>query len=280
MQLKHPGPFAPGYESIVGLEGSNADMLMEFGILTLSEGETWSSEPGLERAFLLMRGEVEFCWTEAESRPSGAGMLQAVASRSDIFDAESTVLHLSRASSASIRALAGGAELALCATENTKDFPARLWLPAECRSEERGKGTMRETSTRIVRTVFDDSNAPESRLVLGEVIGAPGKWSSYPPHHHPQPEVYHYRFLPVQGFGLTPIGDRAYILHEGDTILIRDGEDHPQVTAPGYAMWYLWVIRHLDGQRYITPTFTEEHRWVTSPDADIWLPPSERQPGR
>jgi 5-deoxy-glucuronate isomerase len=124
--------------------------------------------------------------------------------------------------------------------------------------------------------VFDDSNAPDSNLVIGEVIGAPGKWSSYPPHHHPQPEIYHYRFLPGQGFGLCPIGDRAYVLHENDTILIRDTEDHPQVTAPGYAMWYLWVIRHLEGDRYIVPEFTEAHRWVAVPDAPMWMPPSER----
>jgi 5-deoxy-glucuronate isomerase len=135
---------------------------------------------------------------------------------------------------------------------------------------------MRETSTRIVRTCFDDTNRPESNLVIGEVIGVPGKWSSYPSHHHPQPEIYHYRFLPEQGFGLTAIGEKAYIIRDRDTILIRDGEVHPQVTAPGYAMWYLWVIRHIEGTHYgpatNTPVFVEEHTWVMGPEENIWQP--------
>ena len=38
-------------------------------------------------------------------------------------------------------------------------------------------------------------------MVLGEVLNHPGKWSSYPPHHHPQPEVYFYRFDYPDGFG-------------------------------------------------------------------------------
>ncbi len=165
---------------------------------------------------------------------------------------------------------AGGAELACQAAANPVRFPARLYTPEECASEERGKGTLRETSTRIVRTIFDDHNAPQSNLVLGEVITFPGKWSSYPPHHHPQPEIYHYRFLPAGGFGLTAIGERAYLLADGDTILIREGEVHPQAAAPGYAMYYLWVIRHLEGRRYMTPTFVPEHAWTMKPEAKIW----------
>jgi 5-deoxy-glucuronate isomerase len=60
------------------------------------------------------------------------------------------------------------------------------------------------------------------------------------------------------------------VLRQNDTILIHDGEVHPQVAAPGYAMYYLWVIRHLEGNRYGTPTFVPEHRWVMDPQAKIW----------
>jgi 5-deoxy-glucuronate isomerase len=41
-------------------------------------------------------------------------------------------------------------------------------------------------------------------------------------------------------------------------------------------MWYIWVIRHLDGNRYVQPTFVSEHAWVQAKDANIWLAPSER----
>jgi 5-deoxy-glucuronate isomerase len=268
MQLRHSGPFARGYEPVVDRCGKNADMLMDFGILKLGPGESWNSGPEDEKAFLLMGGEVEFSW------PGG----KAGAARASLFDEAPAVLHLPDSFEARLLAGGSGAELCVLRTANEARFPARFYAPEECRSEERGKGTMRETSTRIVRTVFDDSNAPQAKLVLGEVVGAPGKWSSYPPHHHPQPEIYHYRFLPEGGFGLTAIGDGAFVLKDGDTILIREKQVHPQVTAPGYAMWYLWAIRHLDDDRYRPPypIFVDEHAWVMSPGADIWAPPSER----
>jgi 5-deoxy-glucuronate isomerase len=270
VHLKHLGPFAPGYESIVDRRGENADMLMDFGFLTLGPGEAWDSGKPDEKALLLVSGEIELAWPGGKAR----------AVRSSLLDETPSVLHLPGGAAAALRAGPRGAQVAVMRTDNAASFAPRFYEPAECRSEERGKGTMGETSTRLVRAVFDDSNAPEAKLVLGEVVGSPGKWSSYPPHHHPQPEIYHYRFLPENGFGFTTLGadEGAYLLKDKDTVLIREGQVHPHVTAPGYAIWYIWVIRHLDGRRYRPPypTFVEEHAWVMSPEADIWRPPSER----
>jgi 5-deoxy-glucuronate isomerase len=260
MQIKQPGGFPAGYTPITAIGGAQADMLMDFGILKLAPGGRHASASELERAYLLMDGEVELQWE------GGTRLLR----RRSLFDESPWCLHLPGGARLSAVAGAGGAELAFQATANPARFPARLYTPEQCASEERGKGTLRETSTRIVRTIFDDRNAPHSNLVLGEVITYPGKWSSYPPHHHPQPEIYHYRFLPAGGFGLTAIGERAYLLADGDTILIREGEVHPQTAAPGYAMYYLWVIRHLEGRRYVTPTFVPEHAWTMKPEAKIW----------
>ncbi len=320
MQIKHPEPYAKGYELLVSRDGPNADMLMDYAHLSIQAGESWRSSsaherkgaegsgertkndgPSIndERAFLLARGTVEFTWKlEGSSQPGGnnaqgeAHLGRATASRSNLFDESPAVLSVPAGVEVEIRALPdngnrhgdgadssdggdgngakGGAELYVMATANPRYFEPRFYTPEECRSEERGKGTMNETSTRIVRTVFDDSNAPWSNLVVGEVITLPGKWSSYPPHHHPQPEIYHYRVLPGQGFGVAIIGEHPYVVTDRDTVLIRDGQDHPQVAAPGYALWYLWVVRHLDGNRYSSPIFTEAHRWVVDPNAKIW----------
>lgn len=264
MQIKHPQAFAPGYTPITARGGPHADMLMDFGVQKLLPQAELRSAENLERAWLLLEGEVELAWEGGSRR---------IARRS-LFDESPWCLHLPAGAAASLTAGAGGAELALLATANPRGFPARLFTPEECRSEERGKGTLRETSTRWVRTIFDDSNAPLSNLVLGEAVTFPGKWSSYPPHHHPQPEIYHYRFLPAQGFGLTAIGERPFLLTHQDTVLIREGEVHPQVAAPGYAMYYLWAIRHLEGRRYVTPTFVPEHAWTMQKEAKIWPLPS------
>jgi 5-deoxy-glucuronate isomerase len=249
-------------------------MLMEFGVIVLAPGTSCERRSETdEQCFLLARGSAGLTWIVHEAKP---GLVHETVSRPDLFDHAPWCLSVPRQARVIIAAGPEGAEFYYVATSNAKPFDARLFSPGECQSELRGKGTMRETSTRVVRTVFDDTNRPESNLVIGEVIGVPGKWSSYPPHHHPQPEIYHYRFLPSQGFGLTAIGETPYILRDKDTVLIREGEVHPHVTAPGYAMWYMWAIRHIEGAHYgpatNTPAFIEEHTWVTGPEDAIWQP--------
>lgn len=268
MQIRHQTPFIRGYTSLVPRSGVTADMLMDFGVVKLRAGDVWEISSNTdEQCWLLAGGSAELTWTYGNASAQSRQI-----SRGDLFDHSPWCLSVPAMSTVAVKAGNEGAEFYHTATDNPKSFMPKLYTPEECRSEFRGEGTMRETSTRIVRTIFDDTNRRESNLVIGEVIGIPGKWSSYPPHHHPQPEIYHYRFLPTQGFGLTAIGDTPYIIKDRDTILIRDGEDHPQVTAPGYAMWYLWVIRHLEGNRYGIQTFTEEHTWVGGPEETIWQP--------
>jgi len=258
--IRKPEGFPLGYTPITGLGGPHAEMRMDFGLLRLPPGGRESSSVGLERAYLLLDGEARLQWEGGE----------ASVERRSLFDERPWCLHLPAGVPVTISSGARGAELACQAAANPQGFAPRLYRPEECREEERGKGTLQETSTRIVRTIFDDSNAPWSNLVLGEVINYPGKWSSYPPHHHPQPEIYHYRFLPAGGFGFAAIGKQAHVLCHGDTALIHEDEAHPQTAAPGYAMYYLWLIRHLEGRRYTSPTFVPEHRWLLDPQARIW----------
>jgi 5-deoxy-glucuronate isomerase len=267
MQFHHKPPFNRGFTMLSPRSGQGADMLMDFGVLEMLEGDHYADNSATdERIWLLARGNALITWDGGEQKVSRGGL----------FDYSPWCLSVPAACAVSITALPGGAEWYYVATDNPRTFAPRLYTPEECRSEMRGEGTMHETSTRVVRTVFDDTNRSESNLVIGEVIGVPGKWSSYPPHHHPQPEIYHYRFLPEHGFGLTLIGDTPCVLHDKDTVQIREGEVHPQVTAPGYAMWYLWVIRHIDGAHYgpatKTPIFVEEHQWVMGPQDKIWQP--------
>jgi 5-deoxy-glucuronate isomerase len=263
MQIRHQVPFARGTTPLVERRGATADMLMDFGVVVMDSGEKLRDVSATdERTWLLVHGTAHLVWD------GGSADIR----RESLFDQEPWCLLAPSGCAVSIEAGSEGAEFYRCATDNPKQYAPRIFTPADCQSEMRGAGTMNETSTRVVRTIFDDRNMKDSNLVIGEVIGVPGKWSSYPPHHHRQPEIYHYRFLPEQGFGLTRIGDTPYLIRERDTILIRDGEDHPQVTAPGYAMWYLWVIRHLDGDRYGIQTFTEAHKWVGEVGAKIWAP--------
>ena len=249
--------FAAGYTPITEVGG---EMLMDFGVLRLKKGQNYENEQPLERAFMLIYGEVTLEWD---------GNTKTV-SRRNCFDDSPWTLHVPQNAAVKITGVAEDTEITYHATDNETAFECRLYTPEECEDEFRGAGLMREASTRIVRTVFDKSNAPWSNLVLGEVIGFPGKWSSYPPHHHPQPEVYYYKTNPVGGWGYCDLGDEVLKVQNNDTVMISAGHIHPHVTAPGYALWYMWVIRHLEGQPYITPTFLPEHLWVLEKDAKYW----------
>lgn len=252
-------PYDWGYTPITKEGEAQNDTMMDFGILKLKKGESHEEVTTKEVTYLLMDGTVAFEYDGQKSEGK----------RTSLFHESSTCLHVPIGTAVKITAKTN-VEIAITATSNEKKFPARFFGPDDTRSEDRGQGTMQETSTRIVRTIFDKSNAPDSNLVLGEVINYPGRWSSYPPHHHPQPEIYHYRFLPEQGFGACILDDDVLkVIHQSTVKIVRD-QVHPQSTAPGYAMYYLWVIRHIDGDPYGTPTFDPEHTWVTDPDAKIF----------
>ena len=116
------------------------------------------------------------------------------------------------------------------------------------------KGELMGCIKRDVRTCFDLDNAPYSNMVLGEVVNLPGKWSSYPPHHHPQPECYFYRFDKPMGFGAGWGNGEIYETHHNGLAIITD-KMHSQVTAPGYSCCYAWgICRAIRGTRPASTT--------------------------
>ena len=264
--VRRGNAFEPGYREIIGIDGPHPDMLMNFGILRLRDGETWKNGDGRERAFLLMSGTVEFRWHRA------GAVEKAQCDRVSLLDDDPFALHVSSGTEVELRAVGGPVEIAIQAVHNDTSFEAHLWKPGEYRSDRFGEGTMQDTSTRTVRTIFDAATAPDSRMVLGEVVNYPGKWSSYPPHTHAQPEVYHYRFFPRQGFGFSQVGDEVYRVTDGDTVTITPNVPHPQTAGPGYAMYYIWMIPHLPADRFGPDSriFLPEHDWVRNPEAPIW----------
>jgi 5-deoxy-glucuronate isomerase len=259
MIIRQNSEFKKGYNEITSISGKHSGMLMDFGILKLKKGDTFIDESCLEKVYLLISGSVNLKWADEACK----------AARSNCFDENPWCLHADGETPIEVEGL-GESEVAVIRSENKARFDAKLYTQADCNVEERGKGTMKETSTRLVKTIFDNSNAPYSNLVVGEVIGFPGKWSSYPPHHHPQPEIYFYKFFPENGFGFSELGEDAYKLRQNDTVLITEGLTHSQTTSPGHTIYYLWVIRHLDDNRYIAPIFLDEYKWLMDPKAVIW----------
>jgi 5-deoxy-glucuronate isomerase len=254
--------FGWGQTAITRLDDHVADTGIAFGVLRLHEAEQHAMDPALEGAALLLSGAVRFV---GDGKP-------VAAERSSLFDDDPVCLHCAAGAAARVEATAD-CELAIFGVRNAARFATRVFdRQSMVETERRGKGALEDTAYRIVRTIFDGRNRSEARLVLGEVVNLPGRWSSYPPHHHPQPEIYHYRFTAPQGYGHAELGETVLKVRHGDTLKILDGRDHPQVAAPGYGMYYIWAIRHLPDAPYTTPEFAEAHRWANAPKACGWKP--------
>ena len=179
-----------------------------------------------------------------------------------VLVALAAVMHVPRKTKVSITA-AEGTEILVQQTDNERDFEPVFYTPEMCLYQEFGKGQWGGTGHRICSTVFDYDNATYSNMVLGEVFNQPGKWSSYPPHHHPQPEVYYYQFDKPQGFGACFVGENVYKSVHGSASYITDGNDHHQVVASGYEMCYVWMIRHLENDPWIKTRIDDpDHKWL------------------
>ena len=255
--------FPDGYTHIYNCEQSAA-VAMNFMVLKLRAGQQESLTTTLESACLLMTGEVVFKYDKTTYG----------AFRTSYFNEDPIVMHTPAAMPTSVTALTD-CELLLIQTENQQQFaPTVFDKISMLESERRGQGLLDDVSTRIVRTVFDKRNRPESNLVVGEIITFSGHWSSCPPHTHPQPEIYHYRFSEPQGFAIAEDGDDILRIKHNDTLIITDQKPHAHATAPGYALYTLWFIRHLPGLPYIQPDFNADHAWAKDLAANkrVWQP--------
>lgn len=261
MIVKGNSEFKKGYNPITEINGKHKEMLLDFGILKLEKGDSFESALDLERAYLLIGGKIKFIYEDKIFE----------AERYSCFDEEPITLHVSRNVKVKIEALEDS-EICIERCINDKEFETKLYTKENVRTDIFGKDVLNNTSIRSVRTVFDGEIAPYSNMVIGEVINHPGKFSSYPPHDHPQPEIYYYKFFPQQGFGVSMLENDAFIVKDGDASLIHPNKTHSQVAAPGYAMYYIWMIPHLKDDRWLPTTryYREEHKWLLEKDVKIW----------
>lgn len=255
MQIKGK-EFIRGFEKLV--DEKNQDFKMDFGMLTLEADDSYQFDEAKECVFTLLAGEVIFHFEGKKER----------ARRDSCFHENPAVLHVPSNTRVVITCLEGKAEVLVQAAKNNKRFSARLLRTEDllCPAEMRGAGSMNEASTRIVRTFFDRSTCPQTNFFIGEVVAYPGKWSSYPPHFHKEPEVYFYRFLPDNGYGFAEIGDEVLKVRNNDLNGMPENQTHSQAAAPGYAEYYLWVIRLQDDADLVTH-LAAEHKWTAAEDA-------------
>lgn len=115
---------------------------------------------------------------------------------------------------------------------------------------------------------------PAEKLLVGETFNPSGKWSSYPPHKHDKnnppketvlEEVYVFKINPKQGFAIQRIYsgegdiDDAYVIKNNDVMAIPRGY-HPVVAAPGYSVYYLWILAGEKREMLIKED--PDHSWI------------------
>lgn len=245
---------ANGEKMILDRKGLYKDMLMDISSFCLNAGgeKTLYLERD-EMAIVLLQGDVKFAY---------AGTTTAVR-RSSFINDGLYCLHVCRGTQVKIKA-AGPSELVVVSTDNDRAFTPVLYTPENVCENTACEGKWNNTALRKVRAAFEYTNAPYSNLVLGETVMLGGCWSGFVPHYHVHPEVYYFRMEHPDGFGASFVGEEVFKIKDGSFAAIQSNLVHPQVAAPGYPIYYLWLIRHLDGNPWIREACHNEaaHQWL------------------
>ncbi len=230
----------------------HGDMLMNIEVYRMKKGQavTFYFERE-EMAVLLTEGEILYEY----------GDKCLTAKRESVFSSLPTCLHVAKQTKVVVTSLTDS-EIIVERTENCTSFSSKFYTPADCKIEKMGDTQWEGCAKREVVTVFDYHNAPYSNMVIGEVINKAGRWSSYVPHSHPQPEVYYYKFERPQGFGASFLGEEVFRITDSSASFIEGGLTHPQTAAPGYTMYYCWMIRHLEGNPWTDRDIDPQHAWL------------------
>lgn len=254
--------FDGGTTPLVANGRSGVDVGFDFGILVQHSGDVQVETTSQEVVWVLLEGAaIAVC-----------GETRCEIERGSLFDAPPSTVHVAAGTHLRLEARSPRVEWAVARVSNRRDFAPRIFLPHEVEHERRGTALAQGACARTVRLVFDGRTRPASSFVVGEVVTDAGRWSSYPPHAHPQPELYHYRFMPEQGYGHGECGTDVHRIESGDTLCIPGGATHAQVAAAGYGMYYLWIVRHVEGAPYTGFSYEPRHMWLLDPAQQGWMP--------
>lgn len=234
---------------------------LSFGMVALPAGGRHSLAPNSqETALVLLKGEAVV---------SGGGLeRRTIGPRADFFHDRPWTVFLPAQNGCEIEARTD-CEIAVCQAPSTRPGPAAVIPPEKVKEVSLGKpGFQRLAWMMVTEEVAADF------LFIGEAIVPPANWASFPPHRHDvddlphevdMEEIYYFRFDRPQGFGIQKIYtdnrsiDETLTVQDHHTVLIPEGY-HPVCTAPGYSMYYLWIMAGKN-RRFLSRQ-DPDHRWV------------------
>lgn len=231
--------------------------LLSFDLLVLNAGDKFTlATGGFEVAAVILGGEATVAISGREY----------LLSRESVFTAPASAVCFPMGSEAHVSA-SKNTEIALCKSKTSEKGEVFFISPDEVRVKTVGRENWERRVVDIIPT-----DAPATRLVVGETFNRPGGWSSFPPHKHDtvvpgaeakMEEIYLFRLNPSEGFGTQTIygeqGTHSFKVRDYDAVTIPWGY-HPVSAMPGYGLYYLWFLSG-DG-RELRPNTDPEYKWL------------------
>jgi 5-deoxy-glucuronate isomerase len=234
---------------------------IELDIFKGEKGDSYSfNSKDYEIGLIILTGKLNVTVDDIKYDNLGA--------RRNVFDGNAYALYIPNNKEVKLEALEN-VEVAICKTRVKTDEEVKLIKPEDVIIRDVGVHNWRRDVKDII-----DRRIKAKRLLIGETINPPGNWSSYPPHKHDtnnypeevkMEEVYFYKINPPNGFGLQRVYtperdiDNVYLIEDNSLLLINRGY-HPVVSAPGYQLYYLWILAGDIRESIINDD--PNHKWI------------------
>lgn len=226
---------------------TNPCKLLDFALLKLAAGETYSAEtPGREILAVILGGKASF---EVNGQ-----RFEKVGGRPNVFNGKPHSIYIPAGAKFSIRA-EGAVEIALpgAPSDETGTQPYVI-APAQVANGVWGAANFKRYYHQILTTAAQPE-LPARRLIVGETFTPSGNWSTYPPHKHQvddlpreafHEEMYYFKVNPGDGFGICHYyneeGEEENFTVRNNSIHMMPRGYHTVVSAPGYTTYYLWFL--------------------------------------
>jgi len=236
--------------------------LTEFGIITLQKGGIYSTNSGAsEVALIVLGGTCTVTGSDFEFKNIGK--------RKNVFDGKPYTVYIPFGQEYAITAVTD-VEIAWTASPASLKTAAYVITPEQVKEAHIGKENYQRDAVLMLTDAF-----PAAHLFIGEAYVPSGNHASYPPHRHDfdnlpvevdMEELYFFRFNPEQGYGIQKIyTDNRDInftctVKQNDTTLIPRGY-HPVINAPGYTMYYLWIMAGQNHRKFLS-VIDPDHKWI------------------
>jgi 5-deoxy-glucuronate isomerase len=224
----------------------NPCQLLDFTLLKLEAGQSWSGESGdREILAVVLGGTADF--TVGEEK------FPAVGGRADVFSGKPHSVYIPAGTEITIEAV-GAVEIAMPSAPS--DLAAAPYVIAPDRVAEGRWGAANfGRDYHQILTEIAQPDLPARRLIVGETFTPSGNWSTYPPHRHKvddlpaeaaHEEMYYFRIQPGDGFGIcrmyTDEGYEENFTARNHGMQMMPEGYHTVVSAPGYTTYYLWAL--------------------------------------